>query len=123
MKKIMSAATAALTLLAGNALASGGNWGYTGEGAPEHWGALDPAYALCAYGVNQSPIDLTNFIEAELEPIQFNYTGLVTEVAHTTHAIQAKYTAGSTIKVDGKIFTMKQIDFHAPSEHRINGGQ
>jgi carbonic anhydrase len=52
MKKIMSAVTAALTLMAGNAFASGGHWGYTGADAPEHWGALDPAYALCATGVN-----------------------------------------------------------------------
>jgi len=123
MKKIMSAVTAALTLMAGNVLASGGNWGYTGKAAPEHWGSLDPAYALCASGDNQSPIDLTNFTEAKLEPIRFNYTGLVTEVAHTGHAIQANYTAGSTIKVNGNIFTLKQINFHAPSEHLVNGGQ
>ena len=123
MKKIMSAIAAGLTLMAGNVFASGGQWGYTGKGAPKHWGSLDPAYALCASGANQSPIDLTDFIEAEIEPIHFNYTGLVTEIAHTGYAIQAKYTTGSTIKVNGKIFSLKQIDFHAPSEHMINGGQ
>ncbi|MCI5125431.1 MAG: carbonic anhydrase family protein [Candidatus Electrothrix sp. AR5] len=124
MKRIMSAVAAVLALTAGNSVASGGgHWGYTGDAAPEHWSSLDPAYTLCASGANQSPIDLTNFTEAELEPIKFNYTGLVTEVAHTNHAIQAKYTAGSTIKVNGKIFALKQIDFHAPSEHLINGGQ
>ncbi|MCI5150471.1 MAG: carbonic anhydrase [Candidatus Electrothrix sp. MAN1_4] len=120
----MSTIAATLTLITGNALASGGGqWGYTGESAPEHWGALNPSYALCANGANQSPIDLTDFTDAELEPIQFNYTGLVTEVAHTHHTIQAKYTAGSTIKVNDKIFALKQINFHAPSEHLINGGQ
>lgn len=123
MKKIVVAVTAALTLMAGNVVASGGSWGYTGETTPEHWGSLDPAYTLCASGSNQSPIDLTNFTEAELEPIHFNYTGLVTEIAHTGHAIQANYTAGSTIKVSGKVFTLQRIDFHAPSEHLVNGGQ
>ena len=124
MKKIMSAIAAVLALTAGNSVASGGgHWGYTGEGAPEHWGSLNPAYVLCDKGANQSPVDLTNFTEAELEPIHFNYTGLVTEVAHNGHAIQAKYTAGSTIKVNGKTFTLKHINFHAPSEHMINGGQ
>jgi carbonic anhydrase len=124
MKKIMSTVAVTLTLITGNGFASGGGqWGYTGEGGPEHWGALDPSYALCASGANQSPIDLTDFTEAELEPIQFDYTGLVTEVAHNNHMIQAKYTAGSTIKVDGKIFALQQINFHAPSEHLINGGQ
>ncbi len=121
MKKIISAVTAALMLMAGNALASGGHWGYTGEGAPEHWGALDPTYALCAAGANQSPIDLTGLIESELEPISFNYTGLVTEIVHNGHAIQAEYTAGSTMTVNGKIFTLKQFHFHTPSENLING--
>lgn len=123
MKKIMSTIAVALTLTTGNALASAGQWGYTGKTAPEHWGALDPSYALCASGANQSPIDLTDFTEAELKPIKFNYTGLVTELAHNDHAIQAKYTAGSTITVNGQVFALKQINFHAPSENLVNGGQ
>ncbi|MCI5208430.1 MAG: carbonic anhydrase, partial [Candidatus Electrothrix sp. ATG2] len=116
MKKIMLAASAVLALTAGNVVASGsdGKWGYTGEGAPEHWGSVDPAYALCAEGANQSPINLTGFIESELEPISLNYTGLVTEVLHNGHAIQANYTAGSTMKVAGKTFALKQFHFHTP---------
>ncbi len=117
----MSAVAAALTLMAGNALASDGQWGYTGEGAPEHWGALNPAYSLCGTGMNQSPINLSNLTESELSPISFNYTGLVTEVVHNGHAIQANYTAGSTVTVNGKIFTLKQFHFHTPSENLING--
>jgi carbonic anhydrase len=122
MKKTLLAVAAVLALTAGNSTASdGGQWGYTGEGAPENWGTLDPAYAMCSKGVNQSPINLTGFIEAELEPVIFNYTGLVTEVLHNGHAVQAAYTAGSTITADGKIFALKQFHFHAPSENQING--
>ena len=121
MKKRMSAVTAALTLLAGNVWASGGHWGYTDAIAPEHWGSLDPAYALCDTGVNQSPINLTDFIESELEPIRFNYTGLVTEIVHNGHTVQAKYTAGSTITVNGHTFSLKQFHFHTPAENLING--
>ena len=119
----MSAVTAALTLLAGNAWASGGQWGYSGDIAPEHWGSLDPAYTLCTAGVNQSPIDLTDCIKAELEPIKFNYSGLVTEIVHNGRTIQAKYTAGSTINVNGHTFTLKQFYFRSPSEHLVNGEQ
>ncbi|MCI5140432.1 MAG: carbonic anhydrase [Candidatus Electrothrix sp. ATG1] len=123
MIRRMLVASAVLALTAGNVVASGVNekWGYTGEGAPEHWGALDPAYALCGEGANQSPINLTNFVEAELEPISLNYTGLVTEVLHNGHAIQANYTAGSTMKAAGKTFVLKQFHFHTPSENVING--
>ncbi|MCI5166595.1 MAG: carbonic anhydrase family protein [Candidatus Electrothrix sp. GM3_4] len=124
MKRIMSAVAAVLALTAGNSVASGGgHWGYTGEGAPEHWGSLNPAYALCSVGVNQSPINMTDLVESELEPISFNYTGLVTEVVHNGHAIQADYTAGSTMTVNGKIFSLKQFHFHTPSENLINGEQ
>ncbi|MCI5130939.1 MAG: carbonic anhydrase family protein [Candidatus Electrothrix sp. EH2] len=120
----MSAVTAALTLLAGNAWASGGRqWGYSGAIAPEHWGSLDPAYILCATGMNQSPINLTDCIEAELEPIKFQYSGLVTEIVHNGHTIQAKYTAGSTISLNGHTFALKRFHFHTPSEHLLNGEQ
>jgi carbonic anhydrase len=38
-------------------------WGYAGEHGPEHWGALDPTFVLCATGANQSPIDLETFVD------------------------------------------------------------
>ena len=123
MRKIMSAVIATLTLLAGNAWASGGQWGYSGKIAPEHWGSLDSAYTLCAAGVNQSPVDLTDCIESELEPVSLNYTGLVTEIVHTGHTVQAKYTAGSTVTVNGKTFSLKQLHFHTPGENLIRGKQ
>jgi carbonic anhydrase len=123
MKKTTLAVTAALVFTAGSALASGHgtHWGYTGDESPEHWGELDPAYEMCAKGLNQSPIDLTGFVEAELEPIAFNYTGLATEILNNGHSIQANYAAGSTITVAGRTFELKQFHFHAPSENHIDG--
>ncbi|MFP7753741.1 carbonic anhydrase [Thermodesulfobacteriota bacterium B35] len=122
MKKACITATAAFALIAGNALASGGaHWGYTGDTGPAHWGTLKPEFEMCAKGVNQSPINLTGFIEAELEPITFNYSGLATEILNNGHSIQANYTAGSTITVAGKTFELKQFHFHSPSENTING--
>jgi len=121
MKKTILAVTAALALVAGSAAASDVHWGYSGHGAPEHWGELDPAFEICGGGVNQSPINLTGFIEAEMVPITFNYTGLATEVLNNGHAIQANYAAGSTMTVAGKTFELKQFHFHSPSENQING--
>ncbi len=121
MKKTILAVTAALALVAGSAAASGGHWGYSGHGAPAHWGELDPAFEICGSGVNQSPIDLTGFIEAEMKPITFNYTGLATEILNNGHSIQANYAAGSTMTVAGKTFELKQFHFHSPSENTING--
>ncbi len=121
MNKIILAVTAVLAMSAGPALAGQTHWGYTGEEGPSHWGELDAEYEICAKGLNQSPINLTNFIEAELEPITFDYTGLVKEIVNNGHSIQANYAAGSTIKLDGKIFELKQFHFHSPSENQING--
>ena len=121
MKKTILAATAALALLAGSAVASGPHWGYSGHGGPEHWGELDPAYETCAKGVNQSPINLTGFIEADMAPITFSYSGLATEILNNGHAIQANYAAGSAMTVAGKTFELKQFHFHSPSENQING--
>ncbi|HFQ90073.1 MAG TPA: carbonic anhydrase family protein [Desulfobulbus sp.] len=123
MRKACIVATAAFALIAGSAFASEGahHWGYTGDTGPAHWGSLKPEFEMCAKGVNQSPINLTNFIEAELPPITFNYSGLATEIVNNGHSIQANYTAGSTITVAGKTFELKQFHFHSPSENTING--
>ncbi|HHL35460.1 MAG TPA: carbonic anhydrase family protein [Desulfobulbaceae bacterium] len=121
MKKACWSMAVAFVLVAGSSMAADVHWSYTGEVAPAHWSELDPAYEMCAKGMNQSPINLTGFVEADLAPITFHYTGLATEVVNNGHTIQANYTAGSTIEVAGKIFQLKQFHFHSPSENTING--
>jgi carbonic anhydrase len=122
MKKTILAVTAALACTAGAALASEGvHWGYSGEVGPANWGELDPSFEMCAKGVNQAPINLTDFVEAEMDPLTFTYTGLVTEILNNGHSIQANYAVGSTMTVAGKTFELKQFHFHSPSENQING--
>ena len=121
MKKACWSMAVAFVLVAGSSMAADVHWSYTGEVAPAHWSKLDAAYEMCAKGMNQSPIDLTGFVEADLAPITFHYTGLATEVVNNGHTIQANYTAGSTIEVAGKIFQLKQFTFHSPGENTING--
>ncbi|MGW8180242.1 MAG: carbonic anhydrase, partial [bacterium] len=99
----------------------GAHWGYSGHGGPEHWGELDAQYEMCAKGKNQSPINLTGFIEAELEPLQLSYSGGATEILNNGHSIQVNYAPGSILTVDGKSFVLKQFHFHAPSENQIDG--
>jgi carbonic anhydrase len=121
MKKITLAVSIVLAFSAGSALAAEQHWGYSDEGGPAHWAELDPAFESCAKGANQSPINLTGFVEAEMAPLEFNYTGLATEIVNNGHAVQANYAAGSTVKVAGKTFMLKQFNFHSPSENQING--
>jgi carbonic anhydrase len=65
----------ALQLLAGFALgplctkrafAAESHWGYEGAEGPENWGNLDPTNRVCAAGVQQSPIDITDTFESTL---------------------------------------------------------
>ncbi|MDO5673558.1 MAG: carbonic anhydrase family protein [bacterium] len=121
MKKIMLVTAVAALLSAPAAFAAQGvQWGYTGKESPENWATLSPEFAACA-GKNQSPINLTEFIEAELAPLSFEYKPGGFEVINNGHTIQVNYEAGSVFKVDGKDFVLKQFHFHAPSENLING--
>jgi carbonic anhydrase len=96
-------------------------WSYTGHKGPEYWGELDEAFKACTEGKNQSPINLTEFIESELSPCAFDYGTHATEILNNGHTIQANIASGSKLRFEKKDFELKQLHFHAPSENQING--
>ena len=95
------------------------HWGYAGEVGPEHWAEFESDFGECNNGRNQSPIDLSNFIEAELPRIAFDYKPGGHRVINNGHAIQVDYNPGSKITVDGTDFALKQFHFHSPSENTV----
>jgi carbonic anhydrase len=96
------------------------HWGYSGATGPENWAKLSPKFADCA-GRNQSPIDLRNFVDANLPQIKFNYQP-GQEVINNGHTIKVGYSAsGGSMEVDGMTFRLLQYHFHAPSENHIMG--
>jgi carbonic anhydrase len=119
MKKALFAL--GLLLLSNPVLAAdGAHWTYSGEAGPDNWAKLSPEYSACA-GKNQSPINLTGFIEAKLKPIVFDYKGGSAEILNNGHTVQINVLPGSSISVDAIQFELKQLHFHAPSENLING--
>jgi carbonic anhydrase len=120
--KMLALCTAVL-FTSGSAFAAGDppHWSYSGHGAPEHWGDLDPAFAACKSGKNQSPIDLKGFIEAELPPIGIAYETEASEILNNGHTIQVNVAPGSKITLDETAFELKQFHFHSPSENTIEG--
>ena len=73
-----------MLVVSGCARSGGGTqWEYSGLGGPEHWGNLSPEFDACSSGKNQSPIDLTGFIEADLEPIGIHYQVLGVRLSTT----------------------------------------
>jgi len=100
-----------------------GHWGYTGEGAPEHWAELAPENRQCATGMRQSPIDIREGIRVNLEKIAFDYQPSGFAVIDNGHTIQVNVAPGNTLGVMGRRFELLQFHFHRPSEERINGRQ
>ena len=97
------------------------HWAYSGEDGPENWAKLSPKYAGCD-GKNQSPINLTGLIKADLNPITISYQAGGNEILNNGHTVEINYAAGRGILVDGTHrFNLQQFHFHAPSENRING--
>lgn len=97
------------------------HWGYAGEVGPEHWAEFESDFGTCSTGKNQSPIDLSGFIEADLPKIVFDYKPGGHQVVNNGHAVQVNYNAGSSITVDSTVFALKQFHFHSPSENTIGG--
>ena len=107
-------------LLAGILTHAQEHWGYAGDTGPLRWAELSAAYRACA-GSNQSPVDLARFAEADLAPIQFNYAASGIEVVNNGHTVQVTSAAGSQITANGRVYSLRQFHFHAPSEHHVNG--
>lgn len=121
MKRIwLPLALAACTALPAHAQ----HWGYEGHEGPEHWQDLDPAWAVCAAGQQQSPINLTQALEAEFAPAEIDWAeetaGVVVDNGHT---VQVSVENAGGLTLGDTHYALLQFHFHAASEHTINGRQ
>jgi len=116
-----SLSLALLLTLSASANEHKAHWSYDGEASPAFWGELDNKFHTCKDGVNKSPINLTNFTDAKLADIPYDYKTGSTEILNNGHTVQVNIASGSTIEIDGIKFELKQFHFHTPSENNING--
>ena len=98
-------------------------WAYTGEGAPDRWGQLEPEFRQCAIGTRQSPIDLRDTIKVDQERIRFDYKSSAFSVVDNGHTVQVNVAPGNSLQLMGRRYELQQFHFHRPSEERINGRQ
>ncbi|WP_303315609.1 carbonic anhydrase family protein [Flavivirga abyssicola] len=100
------------------------HWSYSGETSPEHWIEIEKN-SDCG-GKYQSPINIIHKnvdsirIQKDLK-IQYTPTTLISEVENNGHSIQFDFEAGDSINYKNETYYLKQIHFHEPSEHKING--
>ncbi len=116
----VSAFGAGMLLVGGNALAQP-HWGYEGTHGPSHWGALDPGFAACSDGREQSPIDLAGAERREQSEIVFDYAPSPISILNNGHTIQVDYAPGSGIVLDGVRYELAQFHLHHESEHTVEG--
>jgi len=99
------------------------HWAYDGEHGPEHWGDLSPDFVQCRVGVNQSPINIVDAVEADLPPLVLDYTTNAIDLVNNGHTAQMNVEPGSYLRVEGEEFELLQFHIHVPSEHWIDGEQ
>lgn len=116
-------ASCLFALTTAHAGGGGAEWTYEGESGPEHWGELSPEFSLCDTGRNQSPVDLVADIDVDLPGLVFEYHGTPLRETNNGHTIQLDIRPGSflTISEGGFRAELKQVHFHSPSEHTVNG--
>jgi carbonic anhydrase len=115
---------ALLCLACTNASAEGAHhWGYQGSSGPSHWAAMEPEFAACAAGREQSPIDIREGAtqQEKLSAIAFDYRPSPLKIVNNGHTVQVNYAPGSFITVDGARYELQQFHFHKPSEEAIDG--
>ncbi|HEY6385498.1 MAG TPA: carbonic anhydrase family protein [Candidatus Acidoferrum sp.] len=99
-------------------------WSYEGATGAEHWGDLDPEYATCKVGREQSPIDIRSAKKAGLPAIRFEYkSGPLKIINNGYTAVRVNYAPGNGnfLIVGDKRYELTQFHFHRPSEEYIHG--
>lgn len=96
------------------------HWDYEGAGGPENWSNLDPKNTACASGQRQSPIDIRDGIQVDVEPIAFKYRPSTFRIVDNGRTVQV-VVGDSSISLTGKTYELVQFHFHRPSEEKVNG--
>lgn len=104
------------------------HWGYTGAAGQRNWSELDESNIKCVDGSAQSPINIAHPTLAPLTKITYEYNLAPVKVKNSGHTIQVDYLPasgydGGKITLEGKVYKLRQLHFHRPSEHTINGRQ
>ncbi|KAJ6795372.1 alpha carbonic anhydrase 7-like [Iris pallida] len=95
------------------------------EHGPEKWGELHKEWAACGKGKLQSPIDLSDDrvdVQPHLGLLNRSYRPAAAILKNRGHDIMLRFDedAGST-SINGTKYPLKQLHWHSPSEHTVNG--
>jgi carbonic anhydrase len=102
------------------------HWAYEGARGAGHWSELDPDYAVCNTGREQSPIDIQSARKAQLPALLFeSKSEPLKYLTNNGYTIRVNYHdapgAGSALVVGATRYQLTQFHFHHPSEEYIHG--
>ncbi|KAL6874173.1 hypothetical protein ACP4OV_014255 [Aristida adscensionis] len=92
---------------------------------PERWGLLRPEWRACGAGRMQSPIALSDAVAGLAERrgrVRRTHRPAAASLVNRGHDVMVRFSgdAGGVV-VDGATYRLRQMHWHAPSEHAING--
>jgi carbonic anhydrase len=99
-------------------------WSYEGTLGPDHWASLDPEYATCGAGHEQSPIDITSAVKEDLPALTFEYKsgpGRIVNNGYTAVRVNYPKGNGNFLIVGDSRYELTQFHFHRPSEEYVHG--
>jgi carbonic anhydrase len=110
----------------GTAAAEGPAWSHNPADAaagPAAWGEIDQSFEQCRTGERQSPVDLVGAVAADLPELEFSYPPTPFVVKNTGHTVEATMPEASnlTLTIGKDVYRLARFQFHAPSEHRLDG--
>ncbi|XVE75959.1 hypothetical protein DITRI_Ditri12bG0134200 [Diplodiscus trichospermus] len=120
----------ALSLLLGIASASDVHgaieFSYSGKNGPDKWGNLDPTFSACSSGKKQSPINIqknqTVNNNKSLKQLIRNYKPANATLINNGFNVGLRFEGNAgELSFGGKTYLLKQMHWHLPSEHKIDG--
>ena len=83
-------------------------------------GVCSDDYQLCDTGKQQSPVNITKSVKADLPPLQFNYNPIPLIIQNNGHTIGVKAGSAGSVTIGEESYQLVQFHFHSPSENVIN---
>ncbi|KAH7680674.1 Carbonic anhydrase alpha-class protein [Dioscorea alata] len=98
---------------------------YSGATGPDKWGTLSPQFRACSDGKHQSPINIVRkeaIWNSYLRPLEIDYTPTNATLVNNVFNIMIQYNQSvGTVVVNEKKYHLKQMHWHSPAEHTIDG--
>eukprot|EP01098_Paradermamoeba_levis_P011590 TRINITY_DN4979_c0_g1_i1.p1 TRINITY_DN4979_c0_g1~~TRINITY_DN4979_c0_g1_i1.p1 ORF type:complete len:265 (-),score=58.02 TRINITY_DN4979_c0_g1_i1:31-762(-) len=96
------------------------SWNYF---TPGGWGNICPHYSTCSTGKRQSPINIPTIRSNANLPaqLQFSLNNVRVKFTRVGNYLNFPVNTNNTLLWKSKLYYLKHLEFHSPSEHSIQG--